>query len=143
MARGLKSGKADLIAKAGPVAAIVVSVLLVLGSGLADRCVKIVGDISAGLPPFVLPSCQAELWQQLLLLPAVLVSLLGCVESVSVAQTLAAKRRHDRPRDWLVRPHFHQRKHLTVCNTGRQRVIKRRGTTQQMPRRCATALPLT
>ena len=92
LARGLKPRMADLIAKAGPVAAIVVSVLLVVGFGLADRGVKIVGDIPAGLPPFTLPSFQAELWQQLLL-PAVLISLVGFVESVSVAQTLAAKRR--------------------------------------------------
>jgi len=92
IARGIKPRMADLLAKAGPVAAIVVSVLLVVVFGLANRGVKIVGDIPAGFPPFALPSFDFGLWQQLAL-PAVLISLVGFVESVSVAQTLAAKRR--------------------------------------------------
>ena len=92
LARGLRPRLADLLAKAGPVAAIIASISAVLGFGLADRGVRIVGDIPAGLPPFGLPSFDPGLWQQLLL-PAVLISLVGFVESVSVAQTLAAKRR--------------------------------------------------
>ncbi len=92
LSRGIKPRLADLLAKAGPVAAIVVSILVVLGFGLVDKGVKIVGDIPAGLPPFALPSFDLGLWQQLLV-PAVLISLVGFVESISVAQTLAAKRR--------------------------------------------------
>ncbi len=92
LARGLRPRLADLIAKAGPVAAIVASIAAVVGFGLADKGVRIVGDIPAGLPPFALPSFDLGLWQQLLV-PAVLISLVGFVESVSVAQTLAAKRR--------------------------------------------------
>lgn len=92
LARGLKPRLADMIAKAGPVAAIVLSILAVVGFGLVDKGVKIVGEIPAGLPPFALPSFDLGLWRQLLL-PALLISLVGFVESVSVAQTLAAKRR--------------------------------------------------
>ena len=92
LAAGLGPRLADLIAKAGPVAAIVVSVLAVVSFGLADKGVRIVGDIPAGLPPFALPSFDLGLWRQLIV-PAVLISLVGFVESVSVAQTLAAKRR--------------------------------------------------
>ncbi len=92
LAQGLHPRMADLVAKAGPVAAIVVSVLLVVQFDLADRGVKIVGDIPAGFPPFALPSFNLGLWQQLAL-PALLISLVGFVESASVAQTLAAKRR--------------------------------------------------
>jgi SulP family sulfate permease len=92
LSRGLKPRPADMIAKAGPVAAIVLSILAVVGFGLVDKGVKIVGEIPAGLPPFALPSFDLGLWQQLLL-PALLISLVGFVESVSVAQTLAAKRR--------------------------------------------------
>ncbi|MBX9911030.1 MAG: sulfate permease [Beijerinckiaceae bacterium] len=92
LARGLKPRPADMISKAGPVAAIVLSILAVVGFGLVEKGVKIVGEIPAGLPPFALPSFDLGLWQQLLL-PAVLISLVGFVESVSVAQTLAAKRR--------------------------------------------------
>jgi sulfate permease, SulP family len=92
LARGLQPRAADLVAKAGPVAAIVLSILAVVALDLAAKGVKIVGDIPAGLPPFALPSFNLALWQQLLL-PAVLISLVGFVESVSVAQTLATKRR--------------------------------------------------
>ncbi len=92
LARGMRPRPADLLAKAGPVAAIVVSILLVVGFGLAERGVRIVGEIPAGFPPFALPSFDLGLWQKLAL-PAVLISLVGFVESVSVAQTLAAKRR--------------------------------------------------
>jgi SulP family sulfate permease len=92
LARGMKPRAADLVAKAGPVAAIVLSILAVVAFDLADKGVRIVGDIPAGLPPFALPSFDFGLWGQLLV-PAVLISLVGFVESVSVAQTLAAKRR--------------------------------------------------
>lgn len=91
-AMGLSPRLGDMIAKAGPVAAIIVSILAVVGFGLVDRGVKIVGEIPAGLPPFALPSFDPSLWQALLV-PALLISLVGFVESVSVAQTLAAKRR--------------------------------------------------
>lgn len=89
---GMGPRAADMAAKAGPVAAIALSVAAVVGFDLVARGVKIVGDIPAGLPPFALPSFDLGLWGQLLV-PAVLISLVGFVESVSVAQTLAAKRR--------------------------------------------------
>lgn len=83
---------ADLVSKAAPLAAIVLSILAVVGLGLDTAGVKIVGAIPAGLPPFALPTFDAALWIELLP-SAVLISLVGFVESVSVAQTLAAKRR--------------------------------------------------
>ncbi len=89
---GLKPRNAELLAKAGPIAAIAVSIMAVVLFSLDDMGVKIVGMIPGGLPPFALPSFNLELWTQLVV-PAVLISLVGFVESVSVAQTLAAKRR--------------------------------------------------
>jgi SulP family sulfate permease len=44
------------------------------------------------LPPVAVPSVDLALWQDLAL-PALLISIIGFVESVSVAHTLAAKRR--------------------------------------------------
>jgi SulP family sulfate permease len=44
------------------------------------------------LPPFTLPLWDAALWKSLAM-PALLISVVGFVESVSVGQTLAAKRR--------------------------------------------------
>jgi sulfate permease, SulP family len=69
-----------------------VAILAVLALGLEERGVRIVGEIPAGMPPFALPTFDAGLWVELLP-AAILISLVGFVESVSVAQTLAARRR--------------------------------------------------
>jgi len=89
---GLGPKLADVGAKAGPVAAVVVTTLAVWALGLADRGVNIVGEVPQSLPPFTLPSANWELVQSLLM-PALLISVIGFVESISVAQTLAAKKR--------------------------------------------------
>ncbi|WP_439491055.1 SulP family inorganic anion transporter [Blastomonas fulva] len=89
---GLKSRTADLTAKAGPIAAVAVSTLAVVLLDLEAQGVKVVGQIPQSLPPFTVPLFDAELWQRLAI-PALLLSVIGFVESVSVAQTLAAKKR--------------------------------------------------
>jgi len=83
---------ADLVAKAGPVAAVGATILLSWGLDLAGRGVAIVGAVPPGLPPFALPPLDPALWLDLAG-AAALISVVGFVESVSVAQTLAAKRR--------------------------------------------------
>ncbi|WP_438990709.1 SulP family inorganic anion transporter [Lentibacter sp.] len=89
---GLRPRLADIGAKAGPVAAVAVTTLAVWGFGLQDMGVKIVGDVPQGLPPLTIPSFSPSLWSDLFV-SAVLISVIGFVESVSVAQTLAAKKR--------------------------------------------------
>jgi len=89
---GLKPRNADLAAKAGPVFAVVVSILLVVLLRLDTRGVALVGPIPTGLPPLTVPLLDPDLWS-VLFVPALLISIIGFVESVSVAQTLAAKRR--------------------------------------------------
>ena len=89
---GLGDKTADGIAKAGPVAAIGVSTLLTWGLGWHTQGVKIVGSVPQGFPPLTLPLWDWALWQELAV-PALLISVVGFVESVSVGQTLAAKRR--------------------------------------------------
>ena len=83
---------ADILTKAGPVAAVVATTVAVWLFGLADRGVKIVGEVPQSLPPLTLPGLGPELLSALLV-PAILISIIGFVESVSVAQTLAAKKR--------------------------------------------------
>ncbi|MEH6647041.1 SulP family inorganic anion transporter [Sulfitobacter sp.] len=83
---------ADIATKAGPVAAVVVTTLSVWLFGLNGAGVKIVGDVPQGLPPLTLPSFSPDILGALLV-PAILISVIGFVESVSVAQTLAAKKR--------------------------------------------------
>jgi SulP family sulfate permease len=89
---GLSDFMADIIAKAGPVLAVVVTISITWFYDLELLGVKIVGEVPTGLPSLQLPQFDAELWQQLFI-SALLISIVGFVESVSVAQTLAAKRR--------------------------------------------------
>lgn len=89
---GLAARPADLIAKAGPIAAVALSTLTVIAFDLEASGVRVVGAIPQSLPPFTVPLFDAELWRRLAV-PALLLSIIGFVESVSVAQTLAAKKR--------------------------------------------------
>ncbi|MCK9534873.1 MAG: sulfate permease [Pseudomonas sp.] len=89
---GLSSGWADSLTKTGPVLTIIVSVWVVTLFNLDSSGVRVVGRIPEGLPILQLPTMDWQLALQLLP-AALLISLVGFVESVSVAQTLAAKRR--------------------------------------------------
>jgi len=89
---GLGPRLADIVAKAGPVAAVAVTTLAVWGLGLHERGVAIVGSVPQGLPPLTVPSFDLDIWIALAG-SAALISIIGFVESVSVAQTLAAKKR--------------------------------------------------
>ena len=82
----------DLLAKGGPVFAVVATTLAVWGFDLAEQGVRIVGDVPQSLPPLTMPGLSSDLVGALLV-PAILISIIGFVESVSVAQTLAAKKR--------------------------------------------------
>ena len=82
----------DVLVKTGPVVVVVASTVAVWAFGLAGQGVRIVGEVPQSLPPFTLPSFAPALLGQLLL-PAFLISVIGFVESISVAQTLAAKKR--------------------------------------------------
>ncbi len=89
---GLSDKLAGVWAKAGPVAAIALSTLLAWSLDWKGQGMKLVGTVPSGLPPLTLPLWDLALWRELLV-PAALISVVGFVESVSVGQTLAAKRR--------------------------------------------------
>ena len=96
---GVPAGTADLAAKAAPVAVLLVSIALSAAWQLAEQGVRVVGAVPQGLPPLTLPGESPGGWAaqwtlaQALWVPALLISLVGFVESVSVGQSLAAKRR--------------------------------------------------
>lgn len=89
---GVPVSLADLLTKAGPVFAVLITTLVTWHWQLAYQGVAVVGTIPSGLPAFSLPWGDASLWRALLI-PALLISLVGFVESVSMGQMLAAKRR--------------------------------------------------
>lgn len=85
-------GAAKLLVRAGPV---FVVFLTMAGSALFElgaKGVALVGEVPQGLPMLSVPGFDLET-AQALLVPALIISIVGFVESISVAQTLAAKRR--------------------------------------------------
>ncbi|MEQ8367905.1 MAG: sulfate permease [Roseicyclus sp.] len=89
---GLGPRAIDVMAKAGPVFAVAATTAAVWGLELSAQGVSIVGEVPQSLPPLTMPGLDPDLLRQLLV-PAILISIIGFVESVSVAQTLAAKKR--------------------------------------------------
>nr|WP_267955353.1 sulfate permease [Halomonas ethanolica] len=89
---GVPSRPADMLTKAAPILAVAATTLVTWGLGLDAKGVAVVGEVPAGLPPLTLPGFDSGLWSQLFV-AALLISIIGFVESVSVGQTLAARRR--------------------------------------------------
>ena len=91
-AAGLAPQSADLLAKLAPMAVVLLSVLAVsVGELDARHGVAVVGNIPQGLPSLRLPWPTLE-QVKLLFVPAFVIAIVGFVESVSVAQSLAIKR---------------------------------------------------
>lgn len=89
---GLPPRVADFFVRLAPLLAIVLTAGLSRALGWQQQGVKLVGHVPQGLPPFTVPSWDPALWQQLAM-PALLIGIVGFAESVSLAQTLAARRR--------------------------------------------------
>ncbi len=89
---GLPMTLAGHLARTGPVFAVAATAWAAWYWNLGQLGVRLVGDVPRGLPPLTMPSFSADLWLALVG-SAALISMIGFVESVSVAQTLAAKRR--------------------------------------------------
>jgi SulP family sulfate permease len=89
---GLSKWIANSLSKAAPVVAVIATTVAVWALDLQGAGVAVVGDIPRGLPIPTLPSFDAALWS-MLFLPALMIGVVGYVETISVAQTLAAKRR--------------------------------------------------
>lgn len=89
---GLPDTIATILAKAGPVLVILITVAASYMLGFAQLGVALVGQVPSGLPSLALPPADFELWRELFV-SALLISIIGFVESVSVGKTLAAKRR--------------------------------------------------
>ena len=89
---GLPKGVANVIVRTGPVFVVFLTMAWSALADLGSRGVALVGQVPQGLPLLSLPSFNLDTVQALLL-PALIISVVGFVESISVAQTFAAKRR--------------------------------------------------
>jgi SulP family sulfate permease len=88
---GLNAYYAGLLGKTAPVLAVIGTALLAAQLQLQDRGIRLVGNIPSGLPSLQLPLFNLTIAGSLLL-PAILISIIGYVETVSVGKTLGAKR---------------------------------------------------
>jgi SulP family sulfate permease len=89
---GMNAGVATIIVRAGPVLVVFLTMAASVVFELSARGVALVGEVPQGLPMLALPSFNLSTVEALLV-PALIISIVGFVESISVAQTLAAKRR--------------------------------------------------
>ncbi|MCX2841986.1 sulfate permease [Microbulbifer thermotolerans] len=88
----LRAHTADLLAKAAPVVGVLASIAVAALFDFEGKQVALVGEIPPGLPGLQIPVFSRELFEALIT-PAIMISIIGYVESVSVGKTLAAKRR--------------------------------------------------
>lgn len=89
---GMPDRGAIIVARLSPIVAVVASGAAAWYFNLGERGLALVGDVPAGLPVPALPAFASIPWTSLAG-PAVLIAILGFVESVSVAQGLAARKR--------------------------------------------------
>lgn len=89
---GLPDYWAGMLTRTGPVFAVIGTSVVAWQLDLGARGVALVGHVPAGLPGFDLPPLLNPAWRELAV-SALLISIIGFVESVSVGHTLAARRR--------------------------------------------------
>ncbi|MDD2869320.1 SulP family inorganic anion transporter [Neomegalonema sp.] len=90
--RGVPARVADMAARTAPILSVAAAILLTTAFDLGAKGLALVGAVPRGLPPLGWPEASMDLALKLLA-PALLISVIGFVESVSVARTLAARRR--------------------------------------------------
>ncbi len=77
----------------GPLIVVVIGIILVSVLGLGEKGVKIVGEVPAGLPVIGWPQISLENLNSLFSL-ALIISLVGFMESISIAKAIQAKRKN-------------------------------------------------
>ena len=89
---GVSARLSVMLSRLSPILAVVGSGLAAWGLDLGNKGLALVGSVPAGLPALGFPVMSLPLIQALWV-PAMMIAVLGFVESVSVAQGLAAKKR--------------------------------------------------
>lgn len=90
---GVRARTAKMIARLAPIVAVIVSILISTGLNLSGaHGLRVVGDIPQGLPLFSLPSISSSHYETMFLF-AVVIAIVAFVDSMSIAQTFAARTR--------------------------------------------------
>ena len=88
---GVSRHNATMISRGAPIVVIAATIVAAFQLQLSSHGVALVGEIPRGLPSFSLPIASWALIENLAL-PAVMISIIGYVESISVGRTLAGKK---------------------------------------------------
>lgn len=89
---GVRPRHADFLVKLGPLFVVALMTSICWAANLPGHGVDVVGDVPGHLPPLGIPSSDPGVWRDLLV-PALLIGIVGFIESVALAQMLAARRR--------------------------------------------------
>lgn len=90
---GMKPTQARLTARVAPIFVVFISIGLSAGFNLSERYgLRVVGDIPAGLPSFSIPALGLPAYEALII-PALIIAVVAFVDSMTIAQTLAARSR--------------------------------------------------
>ncbi|MGB0908572.1 MAG: SulP family inorganic anion transporter, partial [Maricaulaceae bacterium] len=90
---GFRASKARLAARIAPIFVVLFCLLLSTILNLSERFdLRIVGEIPAGLPSLGLPQLSRPAYKALLV-PALIIAVVAFVDSMTIAQTLAARSR--------------------------------------------------
>ncbi len=89
---GVPAAGANLAAKAAPAVGVVVTICVAWQFDLERQGLALVGVVPPGLPQLIVPELSFSMLEKLTI-PALMISIIGYVESVSVGKTLAARRR--------------------------------------------------
>lgn len=89
---GASDTQIRFLIKLGPLLVVVLATMLCWAADLATFGVDVVGQVPGRLPPLGVPSTDPAVWRALLV-PALLIGVVGFIESVALAQMLAARRR--------------------------------------------------
>lgn len=89
---GLGDTAARMIARSAPALVLATATALTYALGLEEAGVAVVGHVPAGLPALTMPDVDTQLVRELAP-AAILISLVAFVESVAIAQALAARQR--------------------------------------------------
>jgi SulP family sulfate permease len=89
---GVSAGIATFLVRAAPAVVVLAAIAASAVFDLGGKGVALVGQVPQGIPLLSIPNVSLDLIT-MLIGPAFIISIVGFVESISVAQTLAAKKR--------------------------------------------------
>lgn len=89
----VKPSTARIAARVAPIFVVGLCIALSAGLGLSERYgLRIVGDIPSGFPPLQIPGLSLAAYEALFI-PALIIAVVAFVDSMTIAQTLAARSR--------------------------------------------------